>query len=98
MESWVRSLVLRKTKETQSILPAILAIFINQKLGFNTNTSTAIFHLKDFFLYFFTIVGAIIADSWLGLFKTISIFTLLFSVGAGMIAIVSVDTLQLPMK
>ena len=38
------------------------------------------------------------ADSWLGLFKTISIMTLLFSVGVGIIAIVSIEVLQLPIK
>jgi solute carrier family 15 oligopeptide transporter 1 len=77
---------------------AILAIFLNTKLNFNSDVSTAIFHANEFILYFFTIVGAIVADSWLGLFKTILLLTSLFSIGAGMIAVASIDLLQLPIK
>jgi solute carrier family 15 (oligopeptide transporter), member 2 len=75
-----------------------LSIFINQKLGFNSDESTAIFHINECVLYFSTIVGAIIADSWLGLFKTISMMTFLFSIGAGMIAVATIDSIQLPIK
>jgi dipeptide/tripeptide permease len=79
-------------------LLAILAIFINQKLGFNPDVSTAIFHINVFVLHAFTIFGAIVADTWLGLFKAISIFIVFFSAGAGMIAVVSIEPLELPMK
>lgn len=77
---------------------AFLAIFLNQKLNFDANESTALYHVMEFTLYFFTIVGAIVADSWLGLYKTLAFVTMLFSVGAWTITVVSVDVLQLPMK
>lgn len=79
-------------------LIAILAIYINQKLEFDSNVSTALFHVNELVLYFFSIFGAILADSWLGLFKTISWMTLLFSVGAAIITVSSVDALELPIK
>jgi dipeptide/tripeptide permease len=87
-----------KFKQMSFSSKAILAIFLNQKLGFNSDESTAIFHANEFLLYFFTIIGAIIADSWLGLFKTISMMTLLFSIGAGTVAIATIDSLELPIK
>lgn len=71
---------------------------MNQKLNFDSDASTAIFHANEFILYFFSIIGAIIADSWLGLYKTISLMTLLLSVGAGIVSIVSIDVFQLPIK
>lgn len=80
------------------ISTAILALYINQKLELDSNLSTALFHVNEFVLYFFSIIGAIIADSWLGLFNTISLMTLLLSVGAGIVALVSIDALMLPIK
>lgn len=79
-----------------SIFLAILAIFLNQKLGFDSDVSTALFHINEFILYFFAIVGAIIADSWLGSFKTILWMTVLFALGSGIVAVASVDSLELP--
>jgi solute carrier family 15 (oligopeptide transporter), member 1 len=72
-------------------LAAILALFINQKLHFDSDTATALFHVNELILYFFTIVFAIVADSWLGLFKTISYNTLLSAFGLGIIAILSIE-------
>lgn len=70
---------------------AILALFINQKLQFDSNSATALFHVNELVLYFSTVVFAIVADSWLGLYKTILFNTLLSAVGAGIIAIVSIE-------
>lgn len=71
---------------------------MNQKLNLNSDASTAIFHANEFIMYFFSIIGAIVADSWLGLYRTIALMTFLQSVGAGIVAIVSIDLLQLPIK
>ncbi|KAG5666635.1 hypothetical protein PVAND_014651 [Polypedilum vanderplanki] len=50
---------------------AILAIFISDKIGLNEDTSTAIVHFYYFAAYIFGIPGAIIADNFLGRFKTL---------------------------
>lgn len=81
-----------------SSLIAILALYMKQELNFDSNVSTAIFHANEFILYFFSIIGAMIADSWLGLYRTILLMTLLMSVGAGILSVVSVEILQLPIK
>ncbi len=49
--------------------PAILVIYLNLALGFNENTSTAIYHTFNVLCYFTPLLGAIIADGWLGKYK-----------------------------
>ncbi|CRL01737.1 CLUMA_CG014953, isoform A [Clunio marinus] len=77
---------------------AIMAIFINEKLKFDSSISTALFHVNEFTLYFFTIIGAIVAESWLGLYRMIAWMSFMFTCGTCVIAIVSIDSLQLPIK
>lgn len=43
--------------------------------------ATTIFHSFTMFAYFFPIFGAMIADSWLGKFKTIFFSALIYIVG-----------------
>lgn len=88
----------RKIKFKILIFAAILSLYINQKLNFDTNSSTAIFHVNDFLLYFSSIIGAIVADKWLGLFRTISLMTLVSSIGAGVISVAAIEPLELPIK
>lgn len=77
---------------------AILALYFNHKLHFDTNTSTTVFHANELILYFSSIIGAVMADTWLGLLKTISLMSFLMSVGSAIIAVTSIDQLHLPMK
>jgi solute carrier family 15 (oligopeptide transporter), member 1 len=76
--------------------PAILALFLNRKLGFNPDMSTALYHTYEFLIYFFTIIGAIIAESWLGLFKTITWMSLVYALGAGIISFGTIETIGVP--
>lgn len=76
----------------------ILSIFLHEKLHFDANASTALFHVNEFIVYAFSIGGAIIADNYLGLFKTLSWMSVIFVFGAGMTTAASVDALDLPMK
>jgi solute carrier family 15 (oligopeptide transporter), member 1 len=71
---------------------AILALFINQKLHFDSNSTTALFHVNELVLYFFTVVFAVVADSWLGLYKTILYNTVLSAFGVGIIALLTIQT------
>lgn len=75
---------------------AILALYLNTKLNFDPSISTAIYHINELLVYSFTIVGAIIADSWLGLYRTILWMTLVFSVGSSIVSFASVESLNLP--
>jgi dipeptide/tripeptide permease len=75
---------------------AILALYLNRKLNFDPSTSTAIFHTNELLAYSFTIIGAIIADSWLGLFNTILWMSLVFAVGSTVVALAAIESLSLP--
>lgn len=79
-------------------LPAILALFLNRKYGFDPNVSTALYHSYEFLLYFLTIFGAIIAESWLGMFRTLALMNFIYSVGSTLVAVGGIETLNLPFK
>jgi solute carrier family 15 (oligopeptide transporter), member 1 len=51
--------------------PATMSLFFNRKLGFDPSISTALFHVYEFSVFSFTVFGAIIADNWLGIYKTL---------------------------
>jgi proton-dependent oligopeptide transporter, POT family len=52
------------------------------KLNLDPNLATSVFHVHEFFAYSFTIIGAIVADSWWGQFKTIIVMQVIYFVGA----------------
>jgi solute carrier family 15 (oligopeptide transporter), member 1 len=50
-------------------LAAILVLYMTIKLGYDDNTATVLFHIFTSLVYLFPILGAIIADSYLGKFR-----------------------------
>lgn len=56
------------------------------------------YHTYEFLIYFTTIFGAIIAESWLGLFKTIASMNLMYAFGAGIVSVGAIEVLGLPIK
>ena len=81
-----------------SSLSAILFIFFNQKIGYDADESTAAYHTYEFLCYSFPVVGAIIADSWLGRYRTMVSMTLVMAIGSFIIAVGVVDNFNLPIK
>lgn len=77
-------------------LTAILVLYLNRKLDIDQSTSTAILHVNDFLVYFFTIVGGIIGDSWWGAFKTISWMLLVYAAGIVIVAVGAIKSLNIP--
>lgn len=69
----------------------ILAIYLHQKLDFDTNTATALYHVNEFCLYFFSIVGAIIADCYWGIYKTLTTMSILIACSGTIVLIASID-------
>lgn len=53
--------------------------------------STALYHLNEFLLYCFAIFGAIIADSFLGKFKTVFIMALIYLFGTAILTVASIN-------
>lgn len=73
-----------------------MSLFYNRKLGFDPNASTALFHTYETLVFSFTIVGAIIADKWLGLYRTLITMSFVYAVGAAFLAVGSIEPLNLP--
>ncbi|CAO1383568.1 unnamed protein product [Diamesa tonsa] len=76
----------------------ILVLYLTIKLGYNDDTATVLFHLFTTMVYFFPILGAILADSLLGKFKTIVYLSCVYAVGSVLIALGAVPVLNLPAK
>lgn len=82
-------------KKLTYFVVAILVLYLNRKLNFEPSTSIAIFHANQLLTYSFTIIGAIIADSWLGIYKTILWMILLYVVGGVVTTLGSIEALDL---
>ncbi|KAF9343970.1 peptide transporter ptr2 [Mortierella sp. AD094] len=63
-------------------------------LDLSKGNATAISRGFSFFSYITTIFGAIVADKWLGKFKTILIFAILYTAGLTLLTISSIDSLK----
>ncbi|KAG0323694.1 hypothetical protein BG000_002513, partial [Podila horticola] len=63
-------------------------------LELSKGSATAISRGFSFFSYATTIFGAIVADKWLGKFKTILIFAILYTAGLVLLTVSSIDSLK----
>lgn len=48
---------------------AVLVLYLTRKLMYTADEATILFHVFTSLAYFFPLIGAITADSWLGRFK-----------------------------
>jgi solute carrier family 15 oligopeptide transporter 1 len=69
---------------------------LNEKLGFDEGTSTALYHSVELLSFVAPIVGAIIADSYYGLYKTLICTSVLFILSNSIIAVGAIEFLHLP--
>ena len=60
---------------------AILSLFLVQVLMFSEDDAVILFHGFNFLCYFTPLFGAIIADSFLGKFKTIMYLATIYAIG-----------------
>ena len=63
-------------------------------MGFDKDTSTVIYHTFAALCYFFPLIGGIIADSYLGKFKTIFFVSILYFFGMVMMAVSAIPQLN----
>lgn len=80
------------------VFAAILVLYLTQKLGYNEETSTVLFHSFTMLVYIFPLMGAVIADGWLGKYKTILYLSMLYSVGAMTVAMGAIPLPGMPVK
>lgn len=76
----------------------ILVLYLTRKLHYDDDTSTVLFHVFTMLVYLCPLIGAIVADSWLGKFKTILYLSIVYAIGGIIIALGAIPVLHLPVK
>ncbi|KAG0038828.1 peptide transporter ptr2 [Podila clonocystis] len=66
--------------------------YMLERLLLEKGTATAINRGFAFFSYATTIFGAIVADKWLGKFKTVLIFAILYTLGLSLLSVSAIDS------
>jgi solute carrier family 15 (oligopeptide transporter), member 1 len=65
-----------------------MTIFLNERIGLSEDDATGYFHYFFFASYFFAIIGAVIADNWIGRFNTLLIgMSIIGGIGTGILGI-----------
>ncbi|KAM8819788.1 solute carrier family 15 member 1 [Eudromia elegans] len=72
---------------------AVLVLYFKYFLHWDDNLSTAIYHTFVALCYLTPILGALIADSWLGKFKTIVSLSIVYTIGQAIMSISSINDL-----
>ncbi|XP_072903719.1 solute carrier family 15 member 2 isoform X2 [Hemitrygon akajei] len=62
-------------------MKAVLTLYFTNFLHWDEDLSTAIYHAFSGVAFFTPVVGALIADSWLGKFKTITFLSIVYIIG-----------------
>uniref|UniRef100_A0A2K6KRK1 Solute carrier family 15 member 1 n=1 Tax=Rhinopithecus bieti TaxID=61621 RepID=A0A2K6KRK1_RHIBE len=71
----------------------ILILYFTNFFSWDDNLSTAIYHTFVALCYLMPILGALIADSWLGKFKTIVSLSIVYTIGQAVISVSSINDL-----
>ncbi|XP_055598577.1 peptide transporter family 1-like [Uranotaenia lowii] len=74
----------------------VLALYLTQKLNNDDDTATVIYHVFTSLAYFFPMMGAILADSWMGKFKTILYLSMVYCIGSVLITLGAIPSFNLP--
>ncbi|RVE49239.1 hypothetical protein evm_006131, partial [Chilo suppressalis] len=74
----------------------ILSLYLRDKLGYSTDGATVVYHSFTMFAYFFPLIGAMIADGWLGRFRTILYLSLVYATGSVFISLAAMPPVNLP--
>ncbi|XP_059130265.1 solute carrier family 15 member 1 [Peromyscus eremicus] len=72
---------------------ALLVLYFRNFIGWDDDLSTAIYHTFAALCYLTPILGALIADSWLGKFKTIISLSIVYTIGQAVISVSSINDL-----
>lgn len=75
---------------------AILILYFTNKLGIEERLAIVFYHSLLLLLYLSIIFGTIIANSFIGRFTTVVLFSLVYTVGAALITTGTVETFSLP--
>lgn len=73
---------------------AVQILYFTDKLMFDKDTATVLFHTFTTMVYFMCILGAILSDCFLGKFKTILYLSLVYTLGSVIVAFGAVPVLN----
>ncbi|NXU80830.1 S15A1 protein, partial [Oreotrochilus melanogaster] len=74
-------------------MKAVLILYFKYFLNWTDDFSTAIYHTFVALCYLTPILGALIADSWLGKFKTIVSLSIVYTIGQAITSVSSISDL-----
>lgn len=74
----------------------VLVLYLTRKLFWDDDTATIIYHLFTTLVYFFSVLGAILSDSWLGKFRTIVYLSIVYSCGSILMSLTAMPDLYIP--
>lgn len=75
-----------------------MTLYLVEQLLYDDNKATVIYHSFSLVGAAFPIVGSIVADSWLGKFKSICYFSFLYLLGYVLISLAAIVPLNLPAR
>lgn len=71
-------------------MKAFLVLYFTEALNFGDSTAVAIYHSFVVLCYFTPLIGAMIADGWLGKFKTILYVSIIYAIGLILMTITAI--------
>ncbi|CAG9793689.1 unnamed protein product [Diatraea saccharalis] len=77
---------------------AFLTLYLRSKLGYTDDGATETYHVFSTFVYVFPIVGGIVADNYLGKYRTILYMMFVYAAGNLLVAITAIPQLGLPAR
>lgn len=77
-------------------LRAFLVLYLTRKLMFEEDVATVLYHVFTFLVYLFCLIGAFIADGFLGRFHTILWLSVVYAIGGYVVTAGSVEVWHLP--
>jgi solute carrier family 15 oligopeptide transporter 1 len=77
-------------------MKTILSMYFTKRLRFSEDTATVAYHSFNLGCYFTPLFGALMADMWLGKFKTIFLISLIYVMGQILNTVTAIPTLGIP--
>ncbi|XP_078369517.1 solute carrier family 15 member 2-like isoform X1 [Oculina patagonica] len=74
-------------------IKTVLVLYLTKDLMFNKANGKSIYHAFSMTSYFTGVIGAMVADSWLGKYRTIAYTLILYSISEVLLTVTSVDTI-----
>lgn len=81
-----------------SSFSAILSLYLSLKLDFDESSAVYIFHTFSCLVYFFPLLGSILADGWLGKYRTILYLSLVYALGTVFLSASAIPLFNIPTK